>query len=497
MRKHIHIITIIMVLLYLPFSSCKKSFLEIVPKGELVATTYDDYNLLMNSTFFYEYNIGGGWQAAALMGDEVGADEGLFSASSGAPFQQAQSQALFRWNDVVFQSSDYMGNTFISNFLKNIFSCNKIINEVTAVPGGTTQQKLEIQAEAKATRAFIYFQLINYFGKPYAAATASADPGFPVITTADITIHNLSRNSVQEVYDFIIKDMTEAIPNLQATPPVATRMSKPAVEGLLGKVYLSMGRYKDAMDQINASFRDIAAMAVPPHLYNYNVTFASGGSFLPVDPATGPASPFNNETDLTESVVATMFLGGNSPNGFSSEYLVITPETRALYGVSDWRLKFYSNSRQYGGTYVNGMLHKNGVQFIRFGLEMPDLYLLSAECKARLNDLSGAKADVETLRKSRMPLADAPVPAVSATDQTALIRFIIDERIREFAATGYRWFDMRRLSADPLFSGQPAAVHKLYLTAGGTTGFTLRQERLTLRLPPSYIDLNPGMVNNP
>ena len=68
--------------------------------------------------------------------------------------------------------------------------------------------------EAMAGRAWTYFLLINYYGKPYSAATAATDPGFPIIQVADVTTTTFTRASVQEVYDFIIKDLTTAIPNL-------------------------------------------------------------------------------------------------------------------------------------------------------------------------------------------------------------------------------------------------------------------------------------------
>jgi len=168
-----------------------------------------------------------------------------------------------------------------------------------------------------------------------------------------------------------------------------------------------------------------------------------------------------------------------------------------LYGPTDWRLLFYTSNNPDGSPIPNGRLRKYGVVYSRFGLQLSDLYLLSAEAKVRTNDLAGAKADVEMLRKNRMPVADATVPSVVATDQTALIKFIIDERIREFALEGARWFDMRRLSVDPLFAGQ-AFTRTLYNTDGSTTTYTLEQpNRLTLQIPPSVIGPNPGMVNNP
>ena len=69
-------------------------------------------------------------------------------------------------------------------------------------------------------------------------------------------------------------------------------------------------------------------------------------------------------------------------------------------------------------------------------------------------------------------------------------------REREFAFTGFRWFDMRRLSVDPLFAGT-AYTHTVY-DPGGNSVYTLKQpERLVLQIPATYLNANPGMQDNP
>ncbi len=127
---------------------------------------------------------------------------------------------------------------------------------------------------------------------------------------------------------------------------------------------------------------------------------------------------------------------------------------------------------------------------------MPDLLLLRAECKTRLNDLAGAQADVQTLRYARMPAANAPGPAPITSQQIPLLKFIMDERMREYAAQGFRWFDMRRLSVDPVIP-QTKFVHMLYNADGTFSTITMKPERLTLRIPQLVISQNPGMQNNP
>lgn len=504
MKRYKYVTATVCALFPLILISCKKSFLEVVPKGSIVAVTYDDYNKLMNGSNFYVLGAGDGgiWQAAALSGDEVSAEAYAYSLPYSA---YPGARALFQWEADIFPLADPPNDygaskpLVLSALLTNMYTLNKIINETLTSTGGTGAQKLQLQAEAMAERAFTNFQLVNYFTKPYNAGTAVTDPGFPMIKEADITIKTFSRGTVQQSYDFMINDLITAIPNLPVQPVIQTRMSRGAAEAVLGKIYLFMGKYTDALALLKKAFADMAAMKTPPVLYDYNSAFAPGGSFLPIDPSNGPNSPFTNASDVKESLWAVFtYEGTYSGKQFPTGFLTIPAKTIALFSPKDWRLKFYTNLESDQSTLIpGGRLQRNNLRFIRIGAELPDMLLLKAEAEARTGDLKAALADVTSLRMMRIPPAEAAVPAGAQADKDALTKFIIDERTREFAVEGHRWFDMRRLSTDPLFSGRPAAQHTVYIDATTGPTYTLTPERLTLRLPPSYIVQDPGMVNNP
>lgn len=466
-------------------SSCKKDFLHVVPKGELIATTTANYALLMNSVNFYQYVNG---LPTLLLGDDIVAEESYFQHVS------ASAKQLFQYQGVIYKVEDTPWE--LQNYLNNLYECNKIINEVMTSTEGTDDQKKSLLAEAQATRAWINFQLINFYGKPYLATTAGNDPGFPIIETANVARNSFSRGTVQEMYDFIIKDLTAAIPQLPVQNIIRTRMSRVAAEGILGKVYLFMGKNSEALSQFNTAFTDMSGIPATPRLYDYNVELAPGGSFLPVG-MYGPNYPGNDPTNMTESLLAkTSNAGDLMGTGFGTDGLELNPATQALFGSSDWRLQLYADHFMYGSTLPAGRIVKYAMQYAWIGLQLSDLYLMRAEVKARLNDLPGAQSDVEYLRKNRMPASDATVPSAIAGDQPALIRFIIEEREREFAVEGYRWFDMRRLSVDPIFSGA-TYTHTMYTLAGGTQTYPMPPERLVMQLPPNIMVANPTFVNNP
>lgn len=483
------IFTIILTVLALCSGSCKKDFLNIVPQNSQVAINAEDYAMLMNDKRFFYYDFAGGWQGEVLMGDDVSAEGSMYSSA------MAVSRNAFTWTDNIFQASDRDWTT--ENFLNSLYTLNKVINEVMDSANGTEQRKKTIQAEAYATRAWLYFQFINFYGKPYQSSTAPTDLGFPIITVADVTEKTFTRASVQAVYEFIIQDFTTAISSLPVTSQSAIHFNKAAAEGLLGKVYMYMGRNADALTAFNSAFADNAASSVPAKLYDYNVELASGGKFYPVTTDGPNNSPGINYLDVTESLVAKSFYNsGYNGNGFGNDFIVLSPKTQSLFGPNDLRLAFFGPRFPNYSTNPSGRLSKIGVQFSKFGLQLSELYLLRAEAKARQNDLTGARADVETLRVKRMPAVDASIPAATASSQPALINYIFNEREREFAAEGYRWFDMRRESVDPILTGK-TYTHLVYNQDGTTTTFSLKKERLTLRLPYYISIANPDMPNNP
>lgn len=470
-------------------SSCKKSWLEIVPLGDRVAQTTDDYDKLMNNNAYY-YTSTGGWSEAQLMGDEVAAETPFFNNIG------IIRDRLFQWKDSIYPIPQQSPFT-LSAHLEQMYTWNKVIAEVMSSTDGTEASKKRVRAEAKATRAWSNFNMANFYCKPYNASSANTDPGFPIITEPNVNTQSFPRGTVQGFYDFIINDLKEALPDLAVKPNIVTRMSKPAVEGLLGKVYVFMGKFNEALPYLNDAVSHVTSNGQTT-FYDYNQTFQPNGAFMPINNLSGPNSPGQIRDDIREAVLSKVWYSGSyNGNLTGNNGLVLTPAAQALYTPGDFRLLFYTDRNPNNAVNAAGRIRKYGVSYSRWGLQLADLYLLRAECKARLNDLGGAVADLEMLRKNRMTPATYAVPGTVAGNQPALIRFVIDERIREFAGEGYRWFDMRRLSQDPIFAPM-TFTHTMYNSDGSTTIFTLKQPtRLVMKFPRFILDTNPYMEDNP
>ena len=459
-------------------ASCKKDFLEITPKGKLIAQSTIDYEKSLISLDVLNMNT----DAQIAMGDEVASSEPYFSGAL------LRMQRLFKWEDVIYQRGE--DNAEMGVPMKNIYLFNKVINEVMQ-SSGTEEHKKMVLAQAKTGRAWTYFMLINYFGKPYNPATAATDPGFPIIEKADVTETNFTRASVQAVYDFILSDLNSSVADLPAQITHRIRISRSAGEGILGKVLVFMRRFNEALPHFDNAFTYMNNAAIKVGLYDYNVSFGPGGNFLPIG-LFGPNFPstVTNEENILAKQAGTSW-------SFLNNEILMSPQTAALYGPEDLRMNCFTNDAYPSGTFPIGLKRRTGPLTRQIGFTVPDLYLLRAEARARENDPDGAKTDVEALRSKRMA-SNVSVPPAVAADKNALIKFILDERIREFAVQGYRWFDMRRLSVDPDFSNTVGTTHTVYNEQGAvSTTYTLKPERLTLRFAQKIIDLNPNMENNP
>ena len=486
--------------------SCSKDFLSNTPKGYQLASTAADYNNMLEEntlSSMANYTSGSGSFMPApgpgLLGDDIATLYPVFTPFSGFYGSTQAVIGLFQWSpDIWVRESN--SNELLAGYNK-IYISNKIIKEALQASGGTEQQKKQYRAEGLANRAYNYFLLLNLFTKPYNPATAATDPGLPLTTEPNSIETKFIRASLQQSYDFVLKDLVMAIPDLPLIQTSSNRFTKAAAEALLGKIYLFMGNYTDAVTQLNAAFTHLPAMfsiSGSVKLIDYNTAdenpFPISSYVFTVPGMTGSAQNHPYPESLLSREVFTFTIGGQMASG-----MMVTPETLSMFQPGDKRLHLFSSDwgvmDGQAGTIPFGLKRINaGNAGYSIGIQLPDLYLLLAEAKARTADITGATSALVTLRSNRMPEADAKaVPS----QKDALVKFIIDERKREFCGFGvFRWHDMRRLSNDPLFAGTVYKHYEYDQTAGLKATYTLTPDRLTLRFPEIVVAQNPGFEQN-
>jgi hypothetical protein len=111
-------------------------------------------------------------------------------------------------------------------------------------------------------------------------------------------------------------------------------------------------------------------------------------------------------------------------------------------------------------------------------LRLAEQYLIRAEARAKLGDISGAVADLDIIRKrAQIPLIQDTNPTIN---QAEVLLAVEHERFRElFTEWGHRWMDLRR-------TGRASAV-----LAPKKAGFSSSDELYPI--PQSELDKNPRL----
>ncbi|WP_256003518.1 RagB/SusD family nutrient uptake outer membrane protein [Pedobacter deserti] len=475
-------------------TSCKREFLEIVPKGQAIAITTADYEKILNANYLSTIFTAGVYQ-----GDEMAALQPDFSNLEGSAL--LRQQRLFRYEARVYDAAELpIEITGESNYIRKLYLFNKVINEVMDSQGGTQAQKRALLAEAMAGRAICNFMFLSDFTKPYNATTANTDLGIPNLTAADVTQKDFKRGTLQAGYDLVISDLNEALPHLGGLTH-RRKISRLAAEFYLSRVYMAMNNFAAAKIHLDAAFEEVNRAQIPMELYDYTVVLnpddqEAAGSWFPEGFFGLDNVPIAaNNKEIIYNINAGWF------QFQAVDAFVFSPQTAALYSETDMRVNLYSPYKLLTTTaYPLGMRRRNTDFFlgINVGPSLPDLYLMRAECRARSNDLPGAVNDLQFLRAKRISGTDALVPSDVASSQQNLVRFILDERIREFAITGLRWLDMRRLSVDPVYNDHIDYTHRIYGPDGAVTStHQLKPERFALKFGERMLNESKGLEENP
>lgn len=226
--KHIQIkTTFLAATILVAFGSCKKSFIEIEPKGQFLSQNYysnraEAYAGLVATYDVMRKNAGGFENMITMM--NAGSDDnyaGGGGATDGAGIQGFSNYTL---------NPNTVPRSFWSDHYQGIFRANILLKKLPDVPMDAGE-KARFVAEAKALRAIYYFNLVRLFKNIPLLLE-------PLNTTE---IYNVTQSSPAAVYAQIEKDLNEAIPNLPSSIVLSTeggRLSKVAAQAMLGKVYL-------------------------------------------------------------------------------------------------------------------------------------------------------------------------------------------------------------------------------------------------------------------
>ena len=419
---------------------------------------------------------------ATLIGVYNGLQSGDRYSRDYIAFPEALSdngEAVDNSGRLVGENRNNPGAHFVSwnELYRDINRANLVIEAVEAgISGLSEAEGNRILGEALFLRAFNYFDAARVYGyDPTNLQPGLNNGSVPLLLNGVITSDEIelpARADAADVYAQMVADLERAATLLDnANAPFFG--NRAASYGLLSRVNLYGGNYAAVVTAATNAIGE--GVGTPLEVANYVAGFTNAGA--------NPEALFelvyadDESTGVNESLASSF----RSTPGFGD--LIASDDLIAAYDPADVRLGTFvesddmtSNgfgrmeSNKYNGH--NGIANVDNVTILR----LSEVYLNRAEAHARLGNTADANDDLNFI-KTRRGLA-----AVNLAGD-ALINEILNERRRELAFEGHRWFDLKRTGAD---------VNKPVLGAMVPAA----DFRILAPIPGTEISVNPNIVQN-
>ncbi len=422
------IIVLLIVLSEFLCAGCKK-FVEVpVPKTELVKETVfssDATAIAAQTDIFIKMGSGEGFSSSLTSDLALAADE-FKNYNSSADYIQLYQNSLSASNNNILNKW--------RTFYKYIYEANSVLEGLEKSNGVTKKIKDQLTGEAKFTRAYLYFYLVNLFGD------------VPLITTTDYHENSLaSRTERTKVYQQILSDLADASsllnddflgPDLITVSTERVRPTKSAAAAMLARVYLYLIDWANAETQaslvigsskfaitnnldsvfLKNSNEAILQLASPP-----NSNTREGGDFILT------STPWS--VSMSSQLLNSFEINDNRKMKWVDS---ITVGSQTYYYPFKYKINYSTTVTEY--TMV---------------LRVTEQYLIRAEARAQQNKVTEALADLNLIRNKR------GLPSSMASDKTSILTAIENERqVELFAEWGHRWLDLKRTNrVDAIMSG--------------------------------------------
>jgi tetratricopeptide (TPR) repeat protein len=151
------------------------------------------------------------------------------------------SDSFFYYYNYKSIKNNYRTNIIWNSGYKAIIGCNRVISKVTEGKDTETDQLI---GENYFLRAYVYFSMVNVFGRPYNQGTGNS--GIPLKLSDDV--NDLpARATVGEIYNQVVSDLLKA-EKLMTLDKTNIYASKEAAQALLSRVYLYMENNDKAIE---------------------------------------------------------------------------------------------------------------------------------------------------------------------------------------------------------------------------------------------------------
>lgn len=457
-----------------PYDS-KSNEVALATPEDIQIATYGNYAMLVAEAYTRHMLTLNEWP-----GDDV--------VQSGADGDQASLAASYKHIPGMYPTREFWGQSY-----KLIYSTNLIIEKIG---DGESALLDQLKGENLYLRAMGHFNLVRLFGRPY-AQDKGASAGIPIKNTPEDDMP--ARNSVKEVYDFVIEDLQHAT-SLMVEEKNSNFASKEAAEALLSRVYLFMednenailyadkvinsDRYSLASTDVYSKYPTLVPESNPETIFNIRHTISDNkdknavGSLYYNDPET-------LSTGWGEYYASQEYMDLLDKYPEDIRHAFIT--THYIDGV----LQYRGTSPQY---FINKYNWQEGIANLASPvyLRLAEMYLNRAEANAKLGNSELAIADVNLIRNRAGLSGDALYSVDDLKGKSSVFQVVLEERRLELAFEGQRPGDLFRNNL-PLVRAYPG-LH-------GTDNFNFRVEptdpRVVFYIPEREININPNLTQNP
>lgn len=317
--------------------------------------------------------------------------------------------------------------------------CNTVIDFAPAVLDNDktfTQEALNgYLSEVKTLRALMYFYLVRSFGDVPLKLDATA---------SDDQIVPIAKSTQAAVLAQIVKDLTEA----EASAPLTYgnvaadkgRITRYAINALQADVYLWLEKYPEALAACDKIVKSARFGIIEGGSF-FNTVFVQGNSNEGIFELQFDRQKLNSFYSLfvtPRRFIANSFVIDEiyTQDFLNDQNIDIRGDGTALRATDGMIWKYVGLSsntlRAIDGSYAHWMVYRYA-----------DVLLMRAEALAMQSRAQEALNIVKTIRDRGRAL-EATNRTPDVTDTEAVMDFILDERARELAFEGKRWYDMLR-----------------------------------------------------
>ncbi|POY38968.1 RagB/SusD family nutrient uptake outer membrane protein [Solitalea longa] len=307
-----------------------------------------------------------------------------------------------------------------SAIFQTINRANHVIEKVPTVTGLTDAEKNRIIGEAYFIRALSYFDLARTWGGVQISLTPTTSAGDK---------NGLIKSTQVQTYAQVLNDLKAAEPLLPETVD-RYHATKKTVWALRARYHLYQKEWADA---------EIYAAKVISDASNYQLLAPFSAFFA------------NNARGTKESVFE-LYYSATSTNGHRNSWQPgenggtrqWAPNDAFVALVNDPLIGGNRNvlvAKTGSGLWYGNLYYRSPATDPTYVIRTAELYLIRAEARAQLNNLStvnGAASDLNAVR------ARAGLLPTTADTQNAILLAIENERKIEFAEEPHRWFDLVR-----------------------------------------------------